>query len=34
MARSAAYTGREVSWDELLKSKDVLDPKLDLNQLT
>jgi len=34
MARSAAYTGREVSWDELLKSKDVLDPKLDLNELT
>ena len=34
MARSAAYTGREVSWDELLKSKEVLDPKLDLNQLT
>jgi len=34
MARSAASTGGEVSWDELLKSKDVLDPKLDLNQLT
>ena len=34
MARSAAHSGGEVSWDELLKSKDVLDPKLDLNQLT
>ena len=34
MARSAAYTGREVSWEELLKSKEVLDPKLDLNRLT
>ena len=34
MARSAAYTGRDVSWEELLKSKEVLDPKLDLNRLT
>jgi len=34
MARSAAYTGREVSWEELLKSKEVLDPKLDPNRLT
>src|SRR5436189_2029852 len=34
MARSAAYTGREVSWEELLKSKEVLDPKLDLNRST
>src|SRR5690348_10769792 len=33
MARSAAYTGREVTWDELLKSTEVLDPKLDLNKL-
>src|ERR1700758_3425703 len=33
MARSAAYTGREVSWDEMLKSKEVLDPKIDLNKL-
>jgi len=33
MARSAAYTGREVSWDELLKSSEVWDPKLDLNKL-
>jgi myo-inositol 2-dehydrogenase/D-chiro-inositol 1-dehydrogenase len=33
MARAAAYTGREVSWDETLKSKDVWDPKIDLNKL-
>ena len=33
MARTAAYTGREVSWDETLKSKEVLDPKIDLNKL-
>ncbi|MBZ5683772.1 MAG: Gfo/Idh/MocA family oxidoreductase [Acidobacteriia bacterium] len=33
MARTAAYTGREVSWDETLKSKDVWDPKIDLNKL-
>jgi predicted dehydrogenase len=34
MARTAAYTGREVCWDELLKSKEVLDPKIDLNKLS
>src|SRR5690242_3501460 len=33
MARAAAYTGREVTWDELMKSTDVLDPKIDLNKL-
>jgi myo-inositol 2-dehydrogenase / D-chiro-inositol 1-dehydrogenase len=33
MARTAAYTGREVSWDELMKSHEVLDPKIDLNKL-
>jgi myo-inositol 2-dehydrogenase / D-chiro-inositol 1-dehydrogenase len=33
MARSAAYTGGEVTWDELLKSTEVYDPKLDLNKL-
>jgi len=33
MARTAAYTGREVTWDETLKSKDVWDPKIDLNKL-
>jgi myo-inositol 2-dehydrogenase/D-chiro-inositol 1-dehydrogenase len=33
LGRTAAYTGREVTWDELLKSKEVLDPKLDINKL-
>src|SRR6266699_2905053 len=33
MARSAAYQGREVTWDELLKSTEVWDPKIDLNKL-
>jgi myo-inositol 2-dehydrogenase / D-chiro-inositol 1-dehydrogenase len=33
MARTAAYTGREVSWDELMKSTEVWDPKMDLNKL-
>jgi len=33
MARTAAYTGREVTWDELMKSDEVYDPKIDLNKL-
>src|SRR5215467_13629778 len=33
MARTAAYTGREVSWEETLKSKEVWDAKLDLRKL-
>jgi hypothetical protein len=33
MARTAAYTGQEVTWDELMKSREVLDPKIDLNKL-
>jgi myo-inositol 2-dehydrogenase / D-chiro-inositol 1-dehydrogenase len=33
MARTAAYQGREVTWDELLKSTEVWDPKIDLNKL-
>ncbi len=33
MARSAAYTGREITWEENLKSREVWDPKLDLNKL-
>ena len=33
MARSAAYQQREVTWDELLKSTEVWDPKIDLNKL-
>lgn len=33
MARTAAYTGREVTWDETLKSKEVWDSGIDLNKL-
>jgi myo-inositol 2-dehydrogenase/D-chiro-inositol 1-dehydrogenase len=33
MARSAAYKGHEVTWDELMKSTEVWDPKIDLNKL-
>src|SRR5215471_2666691 len=33
MARTAAYTGREVTWEETMKSKEVWDSKIDLNKL-
>jgi myo-inositol 2-dehydrogenase / D-chiro-inositol 1-dehydrogenase len=33
MARTAAYTGREVTWDETLKSTEVWDSKIDLKKL-
>lgn len=33
MARTAAYTGREVTWDEHMKSPEVWDSKIDLNKL-
>jgi hypothetical protein len=33
LARAAAYTGREITWDVLMKSTDVLDPKIDLTKL-
>jgi predicted dehydrogenase len=33
MARTAAYTGREATWEETLKSKEKWDAKLDLNKL-
>jgi len=34
MARTAAYKGHEVTWDELMKSTEVWDPKIDLNKLS
>jgi myo-inositol 2-dehydrogenase/D-chiro-inositol 1-dehydrogenase len=34
LARTAAYTGREVSWEEILKSKEIWDPKIDLKKLS
>ena len=33
MARAAAYTGHQVSWEETMKSKEVWDAKMDLNKL-
>jgi myo-inositol 2-dehydrogenase/D-chiro-inositol 1-dehydrogenase len=33
MARTAAYTGREVTWEEQMKSHEVWDSKMDLNKL-
>ena len=32
LGRMAAYTGKEVTWDQLHKSKDVSDPKMDWKQ--
>jgi myo-inositol 2-dehydrogenase/D-chiro-inositol 1-dehydrogenase len=32
LGRMAAYTGKEVTWDELMKSKEVYDPKMDWKQ--
>ena len=34
MARSAAEKKREVTWEEIMKSKEVFDPRIDLNKLT
>jgi myo-inositol 2-dehydrogenase/D-chiro-inositol 1-dehydrogenase len=33
MARTAAYAGRDVSWEETMKSKEVWDSKIDLDKL-
>src|SRR5215469_3929386 len=33
MARAAAYTGREITWDETLKSEEVWEANIDLNKL-
>src|SRR5213595_1745118 len=33
MARTAAYKGNEVTWEETMKSTEVWDPKIDLNKL-
>jgi len=33
LGRTAVYTGRETSWEQLLKSKEVWDAKLDLAKL-
>jgi predicted dehydrogenase len=33
MARTAAYSGRELTWEETLKSDETWDPKIDLHKL-
>lgn len=33
MARQSAYKKHEITWDEMMKSKEVYDPKIDLNKL-
>ena len=33
MAREAAYKNREITWDQVMKLKEVYDPKIDLNKL-
>jgi len=33
MARTAAYSGREITWEETLRSKEVWDARIDLNKL-
>jgi len=33
MARTAAYKGHEITWDEILKSKEEWDPKINLEKL-
>lgn len=32
LGRTAAYTGKVVTWDELMKSKEVYDPKIDISK--
>jgi hypothetical protein len=32
LGRTAAYMGRVVTWDELMKSKEVFDPKMDISK--
>ena len=34
LVREAAYAGRPMTWDDLLKSTEVLDPKIDLSKLS
>jgi hypothetical protein len=32
LGRTAAYTGNEVTWEELLRSREVWDPRMDWSQ--
>jgi hypothetical protein len=33
LARTAAYKNHEITWDEIMNSTEVLDPKIDLSKL-
>jgi hypothetical protein len=33
LGRQAAYSGKAITWDELMKSREVYDPKIDINKL-
>ena len=33
LGRNAAYSGKAITWDELMKSKEIYDPKIDINKL-
>jgi myo-inositol 2-dehydrogenase/D-chiro-inositol 1-dehydrogenase len=33
LGRTAAYTGKSIAWEELVKSQEAWDPKIDLNRL-
>jgi hypothetical protein len=33
MAREAAYKRHEVTWDDIMKLREVYDPKIDLDKL-
>jgi len=33
LARTAAYKGHEVTWDEIMNSTEVMEPRIDLNKL-
>jgi myo-inositol 2-dehydrogenase/D-chiro-inositol 1-dehydrogenase len=34
MGRNAAYSGEEITWDEIMKSEQVYDPKMDFSQFS
>jgi predicted dehydrogenase len=34
LGRTAAYTGKEVTWEAMMKSKETFDPKIDFKQFT
>jgi len=33
LGRQAAYSGKAITWDELMKSREVYDPKIDINKI-